>query len=160
MKGRKPTPLALKVLRGNPGRRPLPDSEPAFENIIPKCPIDLDKIGKKTWKEKSKLLHAAGVLTTADGQTLALYCQIWSQIVMLSKELSTVADYMAYDVKINESTGEEIRVNAKVNPLVIRLEALYAEYRSYSALLALDPANRGKIKVDKKPEKKKDCMFD
>ena len=149
MRGRKPIPKSLKLLTGNPGHRPLSDSEPEFQRIIPKCPIKLDKVGRKKWREKSKLLLGAGVLTEADGETLALYCQIWSQIVMLSKELKSTADYMAYDIKVNEDTGEEIKVNAKNNPLTVRLETLYKEYRAYSALLGLDPANRGKIKVNK-----------
>jgi P27 family predicted phage terminase small subunit len=155
MRGRKPTSTALKIVTGNPGHRPLPEGEPEFKNEIPKCPLDLDPVGKNTWKEKSKLLFDAGVLTEADGETLAIYCRIWSQIVLLSAELKTPADYMAYDIKINEDTGEEIKVNAKTNPLCVRLENLYSEYRAYSALLALDPANRGKIKTGNKPQKEK-----
>ena len=31
MKGRKPVPTYLKILRGNPGKRPLPENEPTPE---------------------------------------------------------------------------------------------------------------------------------
>ncbi len=155
MRGRKPTSTAIKLVTGNPGHRPLPEDEPQFQAAIPKCPLALDKVGQAKWKEKSKLLFNAGVLTEADGETLAIYCWIWSQIVILTAELKTHADYMAYDIKVNEDTGDEIKVNAKANPLCVRLENLYSEYRAYSALLGLDPANRGKIKTGKKNDGKK-----
>jgi len=153
---RNPTPTALKIVTGNPGKRPLNTKEPRFKNSIPPCPMDLDEVGTREWKNKSRLLHDAGVLTEVDGNTLALYCRIWSQIVLLSAEIGTVADYIAYDIKINEDTGEEIKVNAKTNPLAVRLESLYAEYRAYSGLLGLDPVNRGKIKAEKPESGKKD----
>lgn len=155
MRGRKPTNSAIKLVTGNPGHRPLPEDEPKFKSKIPKCPLALDEVGKATWKEKAKLLYDAGVLTEADGQTLAVYCRIWSQIVLLSAELNSVESYIAYDIKINEDTGAEIKVNAKTNPLCVRLENLYGEYRAYSALLGLDPANRGKIKTGKNNDGKK-----
>lgn len=156
MRGRKPINTAIKLVTGKPGRgMPLPEDELKFESKIPDLPLLLDVVGKAKWDEKSELLYAAGVLTEADGETLSIYCWIWSQIVMLSAELKTPADYIAYDIKINEDTGDEIKVNAKTNPLCVRLEKLYGEYRAYSALLGLDPANRGKIKTGRKGEGKK-----
>jgi phage terminase small subunit len=160
MAGRKPIPTALKLVTGKKGRG-INKQEPKFDNKIPACPLDLDEVGRETWDEKSKLLYEAGVLTEADGHSLALYCHIWSQIVMIAKELKTANDYIAYDIKINSDTGEEIKVNAKTNPLCVRLECLYTEYRAYSALLAQDPLNRGKIKAGNIPiiEKKGKARF-
>ena len=154
MTGRKPISTALKLVTGKKGRG-INQNEPKFENKIPKCPLELDEVGQAMWKEKSKLLYEAGVLTEADGQTLAMYCHIWSQIVLLSREIKSANDYIAYDIKINSDTGEEIKVNAKTNPLCVRLECLYAEYRAYSALLGQDPANRGKIKTIGNPPTEK-----
>lgn len=158
MAGRKPINSKLKLVTGKKGRG-INEKEPQFENVIPDCPLDLDEVGKATWNETSKLLYDAGVLTIADGRTLAIYCRIWSQIVLLSAELKSATDYMAYDIKINDDTGEEIKVNAKTNPLCVRLENLYGEYRAYSALLGVDPANRGKIKTVSKTEQKKTARF-
>lgn len=155
MAGRKPIPTALKLVTGKKGRG-INKKEPKFTLKIPKCPLKLDKVGRATWEEKAKLLSDAGVLTEADGNTLSLYCHIWSQIVMLTAELKTPQDYIAYDVKINEDTGQEIKVNAKTNPLCVRLENLYTEYRAYSALLAQDPLNRGKIQANPKTNKETD----
>lgn len=155
MAGRKPTPTALKLVKGNPGKRPLNTNEPEYKNTIPKCPMKLDSVGSAEWKSKSKLLHESGVLTEIDGNTLAIYCHIWSQIIILTSEINKASDYMAYDIKVNEDTGEEIKVNAKTNPLAVRLESLYSEYRAYSAILGLDPVNRGRIKTAKPKDKAK-----
>lgn len=156
MRGRKPTATAIKLVTGNPGRYPLPEDEPEYKIEIPICPLELDEVGRATWGEKSRLLYEAGVLTEADGETLAIYCRIWSQIVLLAKELKTPLDYIAYDIKINQDSGEEIKVNAKTNPLCIRLENLISEYKAYSALLGLDPSSRGKIRTGRKVERKKE----
>lgn len=37
-KGRKPKPTAMKMLEGNPGKRPLNLKEPVPEKKLPKCP--------------------------------------------------------------------------------------------------------------------------
>ena len=37
-RGRKPTPTGLKLIKGNPGRRPINQGEPIIEATeIPKC---------------------------------------------------------------------------------------------------------------------------
>jgi len=148
MRGRKPTPTALKVITGNPGHRPLPENEPEFKLKIPKCPLKLDAVGKKTWESKSKLLFEAGVLTEADGETLANYCLIWSHIVFQSKELDK---FIKGDLEENDS---------EIGKCYARVINLLNQYKTYSALLGLDPANRSKIKANKKPEKKEDKLFD
>ena len=46
-RGRKPKPTHLKVLAGNPGKRPLPKNEPKPKPIAPRCPQWLDPIARK-----------------------------------------------------------------------------------------------------------------
>ena len=38
MRGRRPKPTRLKLLTGNPGKRPLNDDEPQPQAAIPECP--------------------------------------------------------------------------------------------------------------------------
>ena len=45
-RGRKPKPTALKVLEGNPGKRPLNENEPKPENKAPRCPSWLEQEAK------------------------------------------------------------------------------------------------------------------
>ena len=76
--GRKPKPTHLKVLEGNPGKRPLPKNEPKPAPLMPKCPSWVDGIGKKEWQRVAPMLHRLGLLTEADGMTLAFYCDQYS----------------------------------------------------------------------------------
>lgn len=48
-RGRKPKPIAIKELEGNPGKRPLNDAEPKPVRKAPPCPKWLEPEAKKEW---------------------------------------------------------------------------------------------------------------
>jgi P27 family predicted phage terminase small subunit len=78
-RGRKPKPTALKVLEGNPGKRPLNNNEPKPEKKAPRCPSWLEPEAKKEWKRMAKTLEAIGVLTQVDAAAFAGYCQAYAR---------------------------------------------------------------------------------
>ena len=78
-RGRKPKPTALKVLEGNPGKRPLNDHEPIPPKGELKCPSWLLPEAKKEWKRLASSLEAMGVLTMADLTAFAGYCQAYAR---------------------------------------------------------------------------------
>lgn len=78
-RGPRPQPTSLRVLRGNPGNRPLPQNEPKPEPTAPKCPAWLDKEAKKEWRRVIKLLEPLGLATVLDGTALAMYCTAYSR---------------------------------------------------------------------------------
>lgn len=80
MKGRKPKPTAIKLVTGNPGRRPLNTREPAVERITvpPPPPEELDELARAEWTRTAPLLMRAGLLSTIDRAAFAGYCQSWS----------------------------------------------------------------------------------
>jgi P27 family predicted phage terminase small subunit len=78
-RGRKPKPTALKVLEGNPGKRPLNKNEPKPEKKAPRCPSWLEPEAKKEWRRMSKQLEALGVLTQVDAAAFAGYCQAYAR---------------------------------------------------------------------------------
>lgn len=78
-RGRKPKPTALKVLEGNPGKRPLNLNEPKPEKKAPKCPSWLEPEAKKEWRRMSKVLETIGVLTDVDLAAFSGYCQAYSR---------------------------------------------------------------------------------
>ena len=78
-RGRKPKPTALKVLKGNPGKRPLNDHEPIPPKGELKCPSWLLPEAKKEWKRLASSLEAMGVLTVADLTAFAGYCQAYAR---------------------------------------------------------------------------------
>ncbi len=73
MRGRKPVPTALKVVRGNPGKRALNtrEAEPAPPATL--TPPDwLAEDAKREWADKAPMLHRLGLLTEADLDAFAL----------------------------------------------------------------------------------------
>lgn len=78
-RGRKPKPTALKVLEGNPGKRPLNDREPVPPKGTLKCPAWLLPEAKKEWKRLAPALEAMGVLTMADLTAFEGYCQAYAR---------------------------------------------------------------------------------
>ena len=64
-RGRKPTPSALKLLKGNPGRRPLPENEPKVAEPLGNAPADWPVKGKVLWHEIANTIPL-GIATKAD----------------------------------------------------------------------------------------------
>jgi P27 family predicted phage terminase small subunit len=81
MRGRKPTPTSLKIVRGNPGGRPLNQNEPR-PRANAEMPGWLSPEARKHWPVIARQLADAGILTEIDAPALALYCEafvIWKQ---------------------------------------------------------------------------------
>lgn len=78
MRGRKPTPTALKIVRGNPGRRPLPPNEPRPQGD-PEMPDWLSDAAKVHWPKVAEQLQAAGIITSLDAAALGLYCEAFAR---------------------------------------------------------------------------------
>jgi P27 family predicted phage terminase small subunit len=74
MRGRRPKPTRLKVLTGNPGKRPLNMDEPRPERAIPECPPELGPVAQREWSRLVGELTALGLLTNLDRAALAAYC--------------------------------------------------------------------------------------
>jgi P27 family predicted phage terminase small subunit len=94
-RGPAPTPTALKKLRGNPGKRALPQNEPQpAPATAADCPDYLDAVGKAMWKRVAPELVTLGLLSVLDVAQLAAYCQSFSRRRAIEKEIrkTTVAD--------------------------------------------------------------------
>lgn len=88
MRGRKPKPTALKLIEGNPGKRPITGSEPKPPSSQPTCPAHLSPTAKAEWKRIALSLNAIGLLTQVDRAALAAYCQAYGRWVEAERKLS------------------------------------------------------------------------
>lgn len=70
MAGRRPKPVALKLLTGNPGKRPLPVDEPTAVPGWPDKPAGLGKTAAAEWQRLAELLEGEQRLGKADGPHL------------------------------------------------------------------------------------------
>lgn len=93
MAGRRPVPTAQKIIRGNPGRRPINENEPVPPAGKVACPSWLPAEGKKAFRELVKVLGDQGmkVLTTADRLALTLLCDAFATYRQAQKDLEMAA---------------------------------------------------------------------
>lgn len=73
-----PVPTALKLLRGNPGKRPINRKEPR-PSLDVAIPDWLSPNAAKHWPVVAKQLHHAGLLTAIDVTALGLYCEAFAR---------------------------------------------------------------------------------
>ena len=87
MAGRKPKPTTLKLIQGNPGKRPINKSEPVAKGEV-EMPDWLSDSAKSQWEIVSKTLKQSGLLTALDSQSLALYCEAFARFKEASDALA------------------------------------------------------------------------
>lgn len=80
-------PTNVKLLRGNPGKRPLNMDEPQPKAVIPPVPKHLDDEARAEWRRMSKRLHEMGLMTEIDRSVLAAYCVAWSRWVLAEDKI-------------------------------------------------------------------------
>lgn len=78
MRGRKPVPTAVRLLRGNPGKRPTNAHEPRPQPIAPPCPPELSPPARDEWHRVVAELVQLGLMTRLDRAALAAYCQAYA----------------------------------------------------------------------------------
>ena len=93
MRGRKPKPTYLKLLNGNPGKRPLNEHEPHPEPMIPDCPPQLGPIAREEWDRLTSELASLRIVTALDRSALAAYCNaygLWAEATEAIQKYGTM----------------------------------------------------------------------
>ena len=85
-------PTKLKILEGNPGKRPLNKFEPQPKVENPSCPSFLCYEARVEWKRIVPKLMALGLISRIDRAALAAYCQAYGRWVKAEKALKAVED--------------------------------------------------------------------
>ena len=73
---RKPT--ALKIVTGNPGKRPLPENEPDPQGEVKKPAFVKGKAGR-LWKLRAPELERLGVLRSVDVEMFGAWCCLMAE---------------------------------------------------------------------------------
>ena len=89
MRGRKPKPTIMKLISGNPGKRPLNENEPMPESSkdLPAPPKYLSELAAIHWDKMAAQLHPLGLLTNADLDALARYCELHARWLLAQAQL-------------------------------------------------------------------------
>lgn len=145
-RGRKPKPTKLKVLQGNPGKRPLNENELNIEPSVPECPKHLDKDAKKEWKRVIKILEPLNMLTRIDYAMLGAYCQLYSDWVKVEKEKQQ-PEFKPLMLKVTVDGAGNEHVTATENPLLKSQRAILKEIRVFCSLFGMSPSDRARLQV-------------
>lgn len=127
-------PTKLKLLRGNPGRRPIrPEPQPRIDNESPKPPDYLGKDARAEWLRVAPELYRLGLLTVIDISALAAYCNAFGRWTAAERE---VGDKLT----IETSNGNTVQ-----NPLVGIANAAARDMVKFAAEFGLSPAARRRL---------------
>jgi P27 family predicted phage terminase small subunit len=89
MRGPKPDPTVLKLIKGNPGRRPLNLDEAKPPVVIPEPPELLKGEALEEWQRITLLLADVGLIARLDRTVIAGYCKAWERWVECERMLET-----------------------------------------------------------------------
>jgi P27 family predicted phage terminase small subunit len=93
MRGRKPVPTRLKLMAGNPGKRPINHDEPQPAAAFPTCPPELGPVARAEWERLVPELGELGLLTNLDRAALAAYCgayALWAEATAAIQKYGTM----------------------------------------------------------------------
>lgn len=140
--GRPSIPTKLKILRGNPGKRPLSgaEPEPPTDGIV--MPPHLGEVAAARWAELLPMLQSTRVMTRADVEALARYCDTYEWWLAVRAKLKKEGD--TYPI-LND--GGEIKYIAQ-RPEVSIAHKLAQQLRQLEADFGLSPAARVSLKVE------------
>jgi P27 family predicted phage terminase small subunit len=143
MPGPRPTPIPLRLLRGNPGKRPIgAHIEPERPAEPPEPPPFLAKHAQDEWWRVAPGLHQMGLLTVLDVMPLAAYCMAYARWRAAEEGLARTAEFSP------RTSGLLIRTmdgNARANPLARIAAAAAADMVRYAAEFGFSPAARARI---------------
>jgi P27 family predicted phage terminase small subunit len=139
----KPKAAHLKLLEGNPGRRPIPiEPKPEISETIPEAPAFLSADARMEWQRVASQLHCLGLLTVVDVASLAAYCQAYGRWLTAERAIAAMAerDLVTGALMIKTTKG-----NAIQNPLVGTSNQAARDMVKYAAEFGLTPAARARI---------------
>lgn len=139
--GRPPTPTHLKVISGNPGKRPLNDQEPQLPNERPKYPKGFSAEEKACWDVVCSYLEKMGICSVVDSMAMERLIKVYMEIMVLTKTIES--EGFTYQC---ETKGGGIMLRA--HPAVALLADADRRFRQWLVEFGLTPSSRSRIKVD------------
>jgi len=134
VRGRKPTPTRLKIISGNPGKRPLNQDEPQ-----PTCraepPEFLGKTARAEWDRLIIELETLGIITGIDQAILAAYCQAYGRWADAESRLDT----------IDKTLYRTANGNVQTSPLLWVANRAMEQMLKAAAELGLSPSSRSRV---------------
>ena len=147
--GPKPQPIAMRIARGNPGKRALPP-DIQFDALadVPEPLEYLSEHARREWIRLAGQLYRLGLLTSADLTLFGAYCSAAGRVREAEEAL------VGRSLVVQKTSGE------MRNPLIdVVLRSTEAALR-LGAEFGLTPASRARVAAGFTGEKKARSPFD
>ena len=145
-------PTNLKVLKGNPGKRPLNENEPKPAPSLPEKPTwmklkyykvdetkdrDILKYANEFWDKNTQKLFDLGLLTDIDEESYAIICVSYGEWVYCQIKSIIIGAAVEYE------SG-----HVQQHPYAIRADKAYKKYKGMAQEFGLTPSSRTAIEVE------------
>lgn len=142
MRGPRPQPTALRILRGNPSKRPINANEPQHVPLDSACPVELvDPVARTEWDRLAPMLTIRGQVTVVDRGTFIGYCLKYAQW----QALETEARLHPFIVKA--PSGYPIP-----NPALGMANRVFMLMLKAAAELGITPSSRSRVTAERIPD--------
>jgi len=142
-RGPPPQPTHLKVLRGNPGEKPLNDAEPRppDDDGAPDPILRGDALAK--WTETVPVLRGMGVWSQADRAAWVRYCILYETFLRNKRLVDEKGDVM----RLTTANGSTY---LQVSPYSTQMFAAAKEMLRIEQQFGLTPASRSQVRLSEK----------
>ena len=139
-RGPAPKPRHLKMLEGNPGKRPLNRASPRPRPSRVSCPEWLSPEAKVEWKRLAPELQRLGLLTPLDRAAFACYCQTYAHWQQCQRVVVREGPlYLTANGRLRERP--EVDMARKYSQFV----------RAFAVEFGLTPSSRNRLSIDEPP---------
>lgn len=139
-RGPRPTPTAIKLARGTVRAKAKPEPQPPIDGVA--MPLHLGKVAAGKWAELLPLLQGVKVMTRADVEALARYCDTYEWWLATRAKLRKDGD--TYPI-LND--GGEVKYIAQ-RPEVSIAHKLSQQLRQLEQDFGLNPSARTSLNVE------------
>jgi P27 family predicted phage terminase small subunit len=133
----RPKPTALRIVQGNPGKRPPNKREPKPRVGEPEMPSHLSAEAREHWKRFAPVLTRIGCLTEADGVAFEGLCEAYQSWVDAKKAKAETG------VFATSPNGY-----LQPSPAVGIERAALKQLMSIAGEFGMTPSSRSKVKTD------------
>lgn len=151
MKGRKPIPTNLKIVKGTSRVCRINTHEPEPEksdNTAAPCTLSSD--AKDHWAEIAKELNNCGILTNLDKDALSVYCELYVHWLdacdMLNSKGMVIAD--PRHVNLKDEDGNRVVVPI-LSPYFTALLKISEQMKKLLCEFGMTPSSRTRVNAEK-----------
>lgn len=144
IRGAKPQPTNLRLLHGNPGKRPLPTHEPKPKERAPRCAPWMSKAAKREWAYIVPKLAKLRIVTELDRAVLESYCSAYGRWRETEEVLKDEPSILRVVTERAED-GTALKSYVTQNPLLAVANRARKQMHEALAELGLSPSSRTRV---------------